>query len=84
MLAGASEARQNMAEDDWVVHTRDHVASCAEGKTIGGCRYCTILDKWDKASFRQKGVIWLERNSDQCIVHTGGGGGPSGGTRHAR
>ncbi|MCQ2393798.1 MAG: pilus assembly protein TadG-related protein [Kiritimatiellae bacterium] len=84
MLAGASEARQNMAEDDWVVHTRDHVASCAEGKTIGGCRYCMILDKWDKASFRQKGVIWLERNSDQCIVHTGGGGGPSGGTRHAR
>ena len=84
MLAGASEARQNMAEDDWVVHTRDHIQSCAEGKNIGGCRYCAILDNWNNAGWRLKGVVWLNKNSDQCIVHTGGGGAPTGGTRHAR
>ncbi len=84
MLAGASEERLNMAEDDWVIHTRDHIQSCAEGKGVSGCRYCTILDKWNKPSFRLKGVIWLEKNSEQCIVHTGGGGAPTGGTRHAR
>jgi len=84
MLAGASEERQNMAEDDWVVHTRDHVQSWSEGKGMGGCRYCTILEKWEKPSFRFKGVAWLEKNSEKCIVHTGGGGAPQGGTRHAR
>lgn len=85
MLAGASEERQNMAEDAWVTHTRDHVQLCAEGKSAEGCRYCSILEnKWNKDSFRIKGVAWLTRNSDQCVVHTGGGGGPTGGTRHAR
>ena len=74
-----------MAEDDWVVHTRDHVQMCAEGKGVAGCRYCAILEnKWNKDSFRLKGVAWLARNSDQCIVHTGGGSAPTGGTRHAR
>ena len=85
MLAGASEERQNMAEDDWVVHTRDHIQMCAEGKGVAGCRYCAILEnKWNKDAFRLKGVAWLSRNSDQCIVHTGGGPAPPGGTRHAR
>ncbi len=84
MLAGASEARLNMAEDEWVTHTRDHIQDCAKGKGVGSCRYCAILDKWNLASFRLKGVMWLERNSDQCIVHSGGGPSSSGGTRHAR
>ncbi len=84
MLAGASEERQNMAEDDWVVHTRDHVQGWSDGKGVGSCRYCKILEKWESPSFRFKGVAWLEKNSEQCIVHTGGGGAPTGGTRHAR
>ncbi len=84
MLAGASEERQNMADDSWVVHTRDHVQACAEGKGVSGCPFCATLEKWNSASFRSKGVMWLAENSDRCIVHTGGGGAPTGGTRHAR
>ena len=83
MLAGASEERLNMAEDAWVVHTRDHVRACAEGHYSGGCAYCSTLKTWADPAFRSKGVQWLSVNSHQCRRPTGGSG-PGGGTRHAR
>jgi len=79
MLAGASEARLNMAENAWVVHTRDHVTS---GGRAEGCRYCATLSQWANAEFRHRGLAWLQENSHQCRRPTGGGG-PGGGTRHA-
>ncbi len=84
MLAGASEARLNMAENAWVVHTRDHVQGCAEGHFSGDCAYCDTLKIWNDASFRSRGVQWLSLNSNQCRRPTGGGTIPQGGTRHAR
>ncbi|MGN0847221.1 MAG: pilus assembly protein TadG-related protein [Kiritimatiellia bacterium] len=84
MLAGASEARLNMAEDAWVVHTRDHILGCAEGHFSDGCAYCATLRTWNDAAFRSRGVQWLSLNSAQCRRPTGGGPTSGGGTRHAR
>ncbi len=84
LLAGASEARLNMAESAWVVHTRDHVLNCAQGHFTGGCAYCATLATWSDAAFRSRGVQWLAVNSAQCRRPTGGGSTPQGGTRHAR
>ncbi len=82
-LGGVNEGRLNMANKDWVIHTRDHIASCASGITFDGCRYCDILKKWNDPEFRNRGVMWLiENGKEQCRRPTGPGPW-SGGTRHA-
>lgn len=83
MLAGASEERLNMADNDWVVHTRDHVRGISSGHHAGGCPYCATLARWDDPEFRREGLAWLQENSHQCR-RPGHGTAPGGGTRHAR
>lgn len=83
VMLGAFDAnRMGMADDAWVVHTRDHVQNCANGMTFDGCRYCATLKKWNSPEFRRSGVDWLSENGESCRLPTGGPGS-SGGTRYA-
>ncbi len=81
-LAGASEQRLNMADRNWVSHTRDHARAVAEGVYAGGCSYCSTLRTWADDDFRSRGLQWLADNSNQCRLPTGGstpgGGSPYG------
>ena len=83
MLGAFDESSMNMADREWVAHTREHIqppSSIAHGD---GCPYCAALKKWADPEFRAKGVAWLAENgADQCRRPTGGGA-PGGGTRHA-
>lgn len=82
MLGAFDENRMGMADNAWVVHTRDHVQNCANGMVFDGCKYCATLKKWNLPEFRRKGIDWLSENGESCRLPVGGAG-PSGGTRYA-
>lgn len=60
-------------------HLPDYMAHGIAG-THGGCWFCRQLRTWEKPSFRDDGVEWLDENSWRCTI-TGGGGGGGGGSR---
>ncbi len=83
-LAGVSEHRLNMADGNWVTHTRDHVRAVGERVYADGCSYCATLRTWADDAFRARGLRWLAANSNQCRRPTGSGSAKGGGTSHAR
>ena len=81
--ASSSAGAKNTGDVEWVRHIRDHLHDYMElGPRIGSnCRYCNILAIWEIEAYRQEGIDWLEINSGNCHVPSGGGGGRGGGTR---
>ena len=83
MLGAFDESSLNMADREWVAHTRDHVQPPSSVAHANGCRYCAALRKWEDPAFRAAGAAWLAENgAEQCRRPTGGGS-PGGGTRYA-
>ena len=84
MLAAFPDSYVDMADREWITHTRDHIKPPSSVRHFRDCRYCKILKKWEKGSFRSAGVRWLKKNGEkQCHRPTGGGWTPKGGTRIA-
>ena len=78
----ASGADLASADYSWVIHVREHLpAYLAYGPHHRDCYYCIQLQRWERHSFRESGIVWLKFNSDTCVRPTGGGGG-HGGTSH--
>ena len=83
MLGAFDESSLNMADREWVTHTRDHIQPPGSVAHANGCPYCAVLKKWEDPAFRAAGAAWLAENgADQCRRPTGGGA-PGGGTRYA-
>lgn len=68
----------------WSEHIYNHLdpyVSRGLAHLTGGCWYCEQLRTWERRSFRDTGMAWLERHSEDCYVRGGGGGGDTGGSR---
>lgn len=55
------------ADPAWIRHVRLHLPDYMEnGPRENGCIFCEQLQKWERISFRNKGLNWLSFNSKQC------------------
>jgi len=67
----------------WVKHLREHLPEYMRTgpRSNGGCFYCAQLIKWERESFRKRGIKWLKYHAGECVRPLDG---PSarGGTSH--
>ncbi len=72
----AASGGENATSDiEWVRHIKSHLKAYVElGPQSSPCRYCRALTTWEVSAFREEGSAWLELNSGQCRINTGGGG----------
>lgn len=82
-LDGVGGRDLSTANGAWMKHVREHLGDYLQNgpRASHGCWYCQQLVKWERDSFRQKGIRWLKYHSNDC-VRSGGSGGGSGGTAH--
>ncbi len=81
-IDAASSGGDGSFDIDWRHHTDEHLPVYLEsGHITEGCRYCSLIKRFEDAAFRMEGVLWLRDNYKLCILPPRGGGGHGGGTR---
>lgn len=80
-LGGVGENSLGTADEAWLRHVREHVPN---NLRVAGCRYCSILVKWDDPAYTREGGEYLQAHAhDEVCAPPTQGTGPGGGTRHA-
>lgn len=79
----SSGGRAGSFDLDWREHINVHLPLyLATGPLNNDCWYCQQLVIWEDPAFRQEGVTWLSKNSNQCTLPDNGPGGGRGGGSH--
>ena len=70
------------ADAEWIEHVKKHLRGYLQRGPSGvfGCWYCQQLAKWEQASFREEGKLWLKYHSGECARYSSHGSSGRGGT----